>query len=221
MKKFSDLYWFKVKISYDETNTAMIKDLIQIDTQFYIWRDILDASTCQVVQFVNTIEQSLSVGKTAQIIIVVIPSDLSASFRIGENLTWGVPQIRLGSSIIEDIVHYPELEYVNLYRPVNQQELDLIIKSNYKMFPPRLPQQPFFYQVLNEEYATKITQDWNVPAYGVGYVTKFKVKKVHLLKYEIHNVGGKNIDEYWIPSEELDEFNNNIVGEIEIIGQYQ
>lgn len=221
MEKYNDLYWFRVSISYDETNTALIKDLIQIDTQLYIWRDKLHASTCQVIQFINKVDTFLSVGETTQIIIVVIPSDLSASFKIGEKLTWGIPQTKLGSIIIEDIVHSPESEYISLYRPVNKQELNLIIESNYKMFPPRLPQQPFFYPVLNEEYATKITKEWNVPAYGIGYVTKFKVKKIHLLKYKIHNVGGEKIDEYWIPSDELEDFNNNIVGNIEIIGEYK
>ena len=49
-----------------------------------------------------------------------------------------------------------------LYRPVNDKELDLIKKLDYRGFPPRLPEQPFFYPVMNEEYATEITRDWNV-----------------------------------------------------------
>ena len=50
-----------------------------------------------------------------------------------------------------------------LYRPVNQAELDLIEASGWRAFPPRLPEQPIFYPVLNEEYAIQISRDWNVP----------------------------------------------------------
>ena len=48
-----------------------------------------------------------------------------------------------------------------LYRPVGQAELDLIAESGHLRFPPRLPEQPIFYPVLTEEYATAIARDWN------------------------------------------------------------
>jgi hypothetical protein len=47
-------------------------------------------------------------------------------------------------------------ETTTLFRPVGQQELDLIAASGYRAFPPRLPEQPIFYPVLNEAYATQI-----------------------------------------------------------------
>ena len=103
-----------------------------------------------------------------------------------------------------------------LYRPVNQAELDLIKDLEFKAFPPRLPQQPIFYPVMNEEYAIQITRDWNVPAYGVGYVTKFAVDSNYLKKFKVENVGGPIHNELWVPAEELDEFNKHIVGPIEI-----
>jgi hypothetical protein len=43
-----------------------------------------------------------------------------------------------------------------LYRPVNQAELDLIASLGWQGFPPRLPEQPIFYPVLNLEYARRI-----------------------------------------------------------------
>ena len=45
--------------------------------------------------------------------------------------------------------------------------------KGYK-FSPRLPEQPIFYPVMNEAYATQISVEWNVPAYAVGYVTNLK-----------------------------------------------
>ena len=101
---------------------------------------------------------------------------------------------------------------ITLYRPVGLKELELIKESGYKKFPPGLPEQPIFYPVLNEEYATKIARDWNVKASGSGFVTKFEVKKDYLAKFEIQTVGSSICQEYWIPAEQLEEFNNNIVG---------
>ncbi len=103
-----------------------------------------------------------------------------------------------------------------LYRPVNQKELDLIEQSGWKKFPPRFVTQPIFYPVTNEEYAIQIARDWNVNAYGAGFVTSFAMSSEYLKKFEIHNVGGKLHNELWVPASELDEFNSNIVGLIEV-----
>ncbi|MBO6515880.1 MAG: hypothetical protein JJ975_04945 [Bacteroidia bacterium] len=107
-----------------------------------------------------------------------------------------------------------------LYRPVNDKELDLIKELQYKAFPPRLPEQPIFYPVMNEEYATQISIQWNVPAYGCGFVTRFEVDSEYLKKYEIQNVGGAIHNELWVPAEDLSEFNSHIVGEIEVIAEH-
>ncbi|BAY82632.1 ADP-ribosylation/crystallin J1 [Calothrix parasitica NIES-267] len=50
-------------------------------------------------------------------------------------------------------------ETVTLYRPVGEKELVLIKESGCKQFPPRLPEQPIFYPVLNQEYAIEIARD--------------------------------------------------------------
>ena len=73
------------------------------------------------------------------------------------------------------------------------------------------------------EYATQIAKDWNTAdEYSgfAGYVTRFKVWTDYLKKYDIRTVGGVIHREYWIPAEELDEFNANIVGEIEVIEKF-
>lgn len=115
------------------------------------------------------------------------------------------------------------VETVTLYRPTGKNELDLIKASGFTIFPPRLPEQPIFYPVLNEEYAIQIARDWNAKYNEdkVGYVTKFEVRKDFLDKYEIKVVGGSNHQEYWIPAEDLEEFNRNIVGKIEVILEFR
>ncbi len=115
-------------------------------------------------------------------------------------------------------------ETVTLYRPVGQAELDLIRDSGFRAFPPRLHFQPIFYPVLNEAYATQIARDWNTkdPASGyVGHITRFRVQKSYLDRYEVRQVGGQVHLEYWIPAEELEAFNRKIVGPIEVIAEYR
>jgi hypothetical protein len=112
-------------------------------------------------------------------------------------------------------------ETVMLWRPTGPAELALVEASDWRAWPPRLPDQPIFYPVLNEEYATRIASDWNVKASGVGYVTRFEVRKAYLDRYEVHQVGGRTILEYWIPAEDLDEFNANIVGTIDVVAEYR
>lgn len=110
---------------------------------------------------------------------------------------------------------------VTLWRPTGPEELALVEASGWRAWPPRLPDQPIFYPVLSQDYATSIARDWNVRASGVGYVTSFRVRKTFLAKYEVHQVGGRDILEYWIPAAELPIFNENIVGLIEVVAEYR
>jgi hypothetical protein len=112
------------------------------------------------------------------------------------------------------------VKVTTLYRPVNKIELDLIEKSGWREFPPRLPEQPIFYPVLNIDYARRISVEWNVPAYGRSFVTKFDVDSEYLQKFTPQNVGGKGIDELWVPAGELAEFNRHIIGKIEIAEEH-
>ena len=107
-----------------------------------------------------------------------------------------------------------------LYRPVGPKELELIAASGFREFPPRLPDQPIFYPVLNEEYARQIARDWNVKASGAGYVTRFEVASEFLERYPVQTVGASIHRELWIPAEELAGMNQNIVGLIEVIAEF-
>jgi hypothetical protein len=113
------------------------------------------------------------------------------------------------------------METVTLWRPAGPQEIELVEASGWREWPPRLPGQPIFYPVLNQEYATMIARDWNVKESGSGYVTRFRVRRSFLDQYEIHQVGGRTILEYWIPAQDLAALNANIIGSIEVVAQYQ
>ncbi len=114
-------------------------------------------------------------------------------------------------------------ETITLFRPVGKEELALIEASNFTKFPPRLTEQPIFYPVLNEDYTAQIARDWNAKynKNKVGYVTKFEVRKKFFDEYDVKIVGGKTHEEYWIPAEDLEEFNRNIVGKIKVISEFR
>ena len=113
-------------------------------------------------------------------------------------------------------------EITVLFRPVGKQELELIRESRFTKFPPRLAHQQIFYPVLIEEYARQIARDWNAKRDDeIGYVTRFSVRTDFLRRYEVQTVGGSMHREYWIPAEDLAEFNQNIVGAIEVIAEYR
>jgi hypothetical protein len=110
-----------------------------------------------------------------------------------------------------------------LFRPVGPTELDLIQRSAWREFPPRLPDQPIFYPVATREYAEQIARDWNSTSDAtrrLGYVTRFAVRTGFLARYEPRQVGGAAHLEYWVPATELDEFNRQIVGPIEVVTEY-
>jgi hypothetical protein len=112
---------------------------------------------------------------------------------------------------------------VVLYRPVGQFEYELIRDTGFRSFPPRLPHQPIFYPVLDFDYAAQIARDWNTrdKASGFrGYVLRFRVRADYLGKYEIKQVGDKQHREYWIPAENLEEFNRNVVGTVDLIAEF-
>ena len=96
-----------------------------------------------------------------------------------------------------------------LYRPVGQKEMDLIAQSGYREFPPRLSWQPILYPVLSLDYAIEIARDWNTKDAEngcVGYVTRFQVDTDYLARFPVRRVGGAGHLEYWIPADELADF---------------
>ncbi|MBL4637358.1 MAG: ADP-ribosylation/crystallin J1 [Kofleriaceae bacterium] len=114
-----------------------------------------------------------------------------------------------------------EKDTTTLWRPVGQAELDLIAETEYRRFPPRLPEQPIFYPVCNEQYACEISEKWDARDQGVGYVTRFDVNTAFLAKYQTEIVGARHHEEYWIPAEELDAFNDAIIGKIEVVRTFK
>lgn len=110
-----------------------------------------------------------------------------------------------------------------MFRPVGRGELDLVRAADFRRFPPRLPEQPYFYPVLVLEYATQIARDWNTKderSDYAGYVLRFQVKTEFLSAYPVRQVGDAMHREYWIPAADLPRLNDNLLGTIEIVAEF-
>lgn len=110
-----------------------------------------------------------------------------------------------------------------LYRPVGLKELELIADSGWHAFPPRLDGQPIFYPVLNQPYAEQIAREWNTEDEFSGYcgiVTRFEIALDYITQFPVENVGAALHNELWIPAAELDHFNKQISGKIEVVNAF-
>jgi hypothetical protein len=84
----------------------------------------------------------------------VVPQDTFSS----DDLPWArtLPEIEMDAPPGMPV---PDIDgLITLYRPVGAAELEKIAASGYRAFPPRLPEQPIFYPVLNERYAAEIAR---------------------------------------------------------------
>jgi hypothetical protein len=141
-------------------------------------------------------------------------------YRGEAHIGWRTSARAAGLADWREEVHSPP-ETMTLWRPCGPAELELVRESGFTAWPPRLPDQPIFYPVLNEDYAVKIARDWNAPRDGVGYVTRFEVERTFARRYPVQKVGGRTILELWVPAEELDDFNHHIVGTIQVISEHR
>ena len=109
---------------------------------------------------------------------------------------------------------------MRLYRPVGQAEYDLIAQSGFTAYPPRLPEQPIFYPVLNERYAREIAEKWNkryADSQYTGFVTTFEIDDAYISQFPVQTVGASYHQELWIPAKELENFNHHIIGTISLL----
>jgi hypothetical protein len=112
---------------------------------------------------------------------------------------------------------------MRLFRPVGLTELGLMFDRDMLEFPPRLPEQPIFYPVLNEDYAVQIARDWNAIDAGsgfAGYVSEFAVATDYATQFPRRVVGTQTHEELWVPAADLADFNHHITDTIQVTHAY-
>ena len=111
-----------------------------------------------------------------------------------------------------------------LFRPTGIKELELVKSTGNRRWPPRLPDQSIFYPVTTFAYAEKIARDWNsvlrAPE-NEGFVTRFEIDAATASRYSLKQAGGRDHEELWVPADELELFNDGIIGFIEVIARYR
>jgi len=101
------------------------------------------------------------------------------------------------------------------------EELRLVYETGMKAFPPRKPEQPIFYPVLNLEYANEIAKQWNAANESAsGYVARFTVDDRYAARFEPQKVGASHHVELWVPADELPRFNEHISAPIVIVSAH-
>lgn len=111
-----------------------------------------------------------------------------------------------------------------LFRPTGFCELELVESSGWRRWPPRLPDQPIFSPVTTFAYAEKIARDWNsvLPApNNRGFVLRFKINAPIAARFPRQLAGGRDHEELWVPADDLEVFNDGIVGLIEMVAEYR
>lgn len=110
---------------------------------------------------------------------------------------------------------------VTLFRPTAPSELALLRDSGFLKWPPRLPEQPLFYPVTSEQDAIAITRAWIVQHSGLGYVSRFRVRKEFLDQCKTHDSETCDRNMRLVPAEDVEALNKSIVGKIEIIREFR
>jgi len=110
---------------------------------------------------------------------------------------------------------------VPLFRPTVPRELALLQDSGFLKWPPRLPEQPLFYPVTNEQDAIAITRAWIVQHSGLGYVTRFRVRKEFLDQCKRDDSETCDQNTRFVPAEDVEALNQSIVGRIEVIREFR
>lgn len=109
------------------------------------------------------------------------------------------------------------METVTLYRATGPLEFEQLRQAGFRRWPVRLPEHPIFYPMASEAAATRIAREWNYPESGTGYVARFQVRKDYLDRHPPRHVRRGNGQEWWLPAEQIEELNANMVGLIEVI----
>ena len=112
---------------------------------------------------------------------------------------------------------------MRLYRPVGLYELAKVAARDFRSYPPRLPEQPIFYPVLNRPYAEEIASRWNPgdPNSGFsGFVTAFVVPHDAAAAFPRRVVGASRHEELWVPSEDQARLEARFEGPIVVVAAW-
>lgn len=107
---------------------------------------------------------------------------------------------------------------LRVYRPVGDVELRRILAGGRTRFPPLLPSQRHFFPMRTRSSAENLAREFRELGRGAGHVLACDVRAAFLSRYPQHGLG-EHV-EHRIPAEDLDAFNDAIVGLIEVVATF-
>ncbi len=102
-----------------------------------------------------------------------------------------------------------------LYRAVNAEELAALQSLRWKGFPPCA--EAAFYPALNARFALDFIHSQEGGKKPALYLTRFQIHAGYVRSFEVQTLSGEVHDELWVPAEEWENFNRNIVGRIAVV----
>ncbi|WP_163832084.1 hypothetical protein [Spartinivicinus ruber] len=108
-----------------------------------------------------------------------------------------------------------------LFRPIGPEQFEALKNLGFSQIPSHVFGQKFFYPLLHESFAKQIAQEWYLPKHGQAYVIRLEIASSYLEQFEVKRIGGPEHTEYRIPIEEQTNFSRELVGNIEIVAEYQ
>lgn len=105
------------------------------------------------------------------------------------------------------------MELLTLYRPVGPEELDFIARSGWTRFPPRLRRKTVFYHEI--EKASLADEPVTDDICRNTFIIRIHMLSEYLKQYCMTEPKD-DCEELCIPLDKSDEFNNHIIGLIEL-----
>ena len=116
-----------------------------------------------------------------------------------------------------------KLSLTTLFYLVTQQELNQIVKFNYKKIPPRDNPQNMFYALLNGSYAEQLAYDWNIETEtqsNIVHVVSVDLPTEYLEQFLVQSIATDFESELWILTTELENFNQQIIGRVKLVKSF-
>ena len=95
-----------------------------------------------------------------------------------------------------------------------------LIRSDWRKFSPDEPDQRLFYPKLHLDYAEKIARQCNAVEHNAGFVVRFEIPLGFIGRYELQTIGYEQHLEYKVPIDDLNDFNQKIMGKIELVSAF-
>ncbi len=111
-------------------------------------------------------------------------------------------------------------QIITLFKSLSPAQVAAVAESGWRQIFPQEPEQTHFYPKVYVEYAEQIARRWDVPQYGGGYVVRFTMRGDFMRRYATQTVAFEEYREYIIPIAELDFFNRNIQGRIDVVSAF-